>query len=60
MSDSCRYNDIEENFKSLEKLNMLDDHGNNVCNSGFIHVHKYNLNICCPEGYFPNENELKK
>ncbi len=54
---------LEENFKSLEKLKIcwIGD-GNNVCNS-WIHScshFKYNFNICCPEGCFPNENIIKK
>ena len=49
---------LEENFKSLENLNLcwVGD-GNNVCNS-WIHscLHfNYNLKICCPEDYLPNK-----
>ena len=54
---------LEENFKDINKINLcwLGD-GNNVCNS-WIHACKhydFNLNISCPEGFFPEERVFKK
>ena len=54
---------LQENFKDINKINLcwLGD-GNNVCNS-WIHASKhydFNLNISCPDGFFPKKKVLDK